>query len=56
MASKTSRKASEKEVPIYERLAPNECLIISKTSKELIVACNVGGEIKVKRVPIPQEE
>lgn len=56
MASKSERKTPEKEIPIYERLAPKECLIISKTSKELIVACNVEGEIKVKRVPIPQEE
>ncbi len=45
----------KEEEPIFERLGPKECLIISRTDKELIVACNEDGEIKVKRIPIPEK-
>ena len=43
----------KKEEPVYERLGPNDCLIISKSDKELLVACNEDGKLKVKKVPIP---
>lgn len=46
----------KKEEPIYERLEPKECLIISKSEKELLVACNEDGEVKVKRVQLPPKE
>jgi len=50
MADKTSKR---KEEPIYEKLVPNECLIISKTENEVIYACNEGGKIVVHTTPIP---
>lgn len=46
----------KKEVPVYERLGPKECLIISKSEKELLVACNEDGKVEVKRVPLPPKE
>ncbi len=46
----------KKEMPVYEHLAPNECMIISKTDKDILVACNSEGDIKVKRVPLPKRE
>ena len=45
-----SHETPEPETPIYETLAPNECLIISKDGDSLLVACNDGGELIVKRV------
>lgn len=41
------------QVPIYERLAPKECLIINKTKTDL---CNEEGKPKVKRIPIPYKK
>jgi hypothetical protein len=50
-------KAKKKqEVDVYETLGPNECLIISKTEKDMLVACNKKGEVKVKRIKIPNPE
>ena len=46
---------AEEEVPVYERLMPKECLIISKTSKDIYVVCNEDGEITFKRVPLSKE-
>jgi hypothetical protein len=42
------------EEPVYERLQPKECLIISKTKDDILVACNVDGKIELKRIPIPK--
>ena len=50
------RMQERREEPIYERLQPKECLIISKSDKDVLVACNVDGEIKLKRIPIPAAE
>lgn len=49
-------KCVEEEVPIYETLAPNECLIISKDDDGLLVATNRLGTVDLKRVPFPEEE
>ncbi len=50
-------KAKKKqEIEVYETLGPNECLIISKTEKDMLVACNKKGEIEVKRIKIPNPE
>lgn len=39
---------------IYEKLAPNECYIISKSDDGLLVVENHGdGEVVVRRVEIP---
>ena len=35
----------EPETPIYETLAPDDCLIISKDGDSLLVACNNDGEL-----------
>ena len=46
----------KKEVPIYEKIGPDECLIISRDEKGILIACNKGGEIDIKRVSYPKEE
>lgn len=53
MAKKTTKK---KEEPIYEKLEPGSCLIISKTDSDVLFACNKDGEIKLRRVEIPGKE
>ena len=52
MVEKTSKK-KEREEPIYEKLDPNSCLIISKTENEVIYACNKDGQIVINRATIP---
>lgn len=49
----TSKRGS-KVVPVYEKLEPGSCYIISRSRKDLLVACNVEGKVEVKRVPIPK--
>jgi len=49
-------KQKNKKEPVYEHLGPNECLIISKTDEELLVACNKEGEVHIKRIRIPDKE
>lgn len=49
-------KEEKKGAPIYERLGPNECLIIDKTDKYLRVVCNKDGEVKLKRIRLKTEE
>lgn len=44
---------NEEEEPIYERLSPNECLIISRDNKGILVVCNKDGDIEVKRISYP---
>ena len=51
MSKRTSRK---KEEPIYEKLEPNECLIISKTDSDVLFACNKDGKIELQRAKIPE--
>lgn len=46
----------KKEIPIYEKIAPNECLIISRDEDGILVACNKNGEIDIKRVSYPKKE
>jgi len=46
----------EREEYVYERLEPKECLIISKTEKDLLVACNEDGNLVLKRIPLPEKE
>ena len=50
----SKKPAGKKEEPIYERLDPNQCLIISKTDTEVLFACNKDGKIEVQRVKIPE--
>ena len=49
-------KKEKNEIPIYEKIGPGECLIISRTDKNIIVACNKNGEIEVKKISYPKEE
>jgi len=39
-----------KEEPIYEKLGPNEVLVISKEDDCITVAVNEGGQVKLKKV------
>ena len=45
-----------REEPIYEKLNPRECMIISRDDKGVLVACNEDGNIKLKRVSYPTPE
>ena len=47
---------NRREEPVYEKLTPKECMIISRDAKGLLVACNEDGDIKLKRVPYPTPE
>jgi hypothetical protein len=47
-------KPRKKEEPIYEKLEPNSCMVISKSSKDVLFACNEKGTVKLKRVKIPK--
>jgi len=49
-------KCVEEEEPIYELLDKYECLIISMNEEGLLVACNAGGVVELKRVKYPKEE
>lgn len=46
----------KREEPIYEKLRPNECMIVSKDDDGILVACNKDGYIKLKRIPYPRQE
>ncbi|GEM_PF-4268100 len=52
---KNEKAETKEEIPIYEKLAPGECLIISRDERGILVACNKGGEIEIKRIPYPRE-
>lgn len=49
-------KCVDEEVPIYETLAHNEVLIISKGEEGVLVATNHLGSVELKRVKYPKEE
>ncbi len=51
-----AEEEKEKEDPIFEKLAPKECLILSRDSKGYNVACNVDGKITIKRVPLKESK
>ena len=42
-----------KEEPVYEKLGPHDCMIISKSDRDLLVAINERGKVRLRRVPIP---
>lgn len=46
----------KKQIPVYERLGPKECLIMYKSKDDLLVACNEDGKLEVKRIPIPDKK
>ena len=46
----------KEEEPIYEKLEPNACMIISRDDKGVLVACNKDGDVKLQRVPYPTSE
>ncbi len=46
-------KKAQRPEPVYERLGPNECLILERTDEDLLVACNEDGKVVVKKVKIP---
>ncbi len=48
-----NRVENRREEPIYEKLNPKECMIISRDAKGVLVACNEDGDIKLKRVLYP---
>lgn len=43
-------KEKEKEEPIYEKLAPGECMIISKKGKCVVYARNKDGKTELEEV------
>ncbi len=45
---KPDEPAYEEEIPIYERLAPGEILIISRSKKGILVAANCDGECDIR--------
>jgi hypothetical protein len=47
---------SKKEIPIYERLAEGECLVILRDEDGVLVACNKKGDVALKRVPYPKRK
>lgn len=47
---------SENEIPIYEKISPGECLIISRDEKSILVACNNNGTIELNRISYPKSE
>jgi len=47
---------SKREVPIYERLAEGECLVILRDDDGVLVACNKKGDIALKRLPYPKRK
>nr|MDO8045766.1 hypothetical protein [Candidatus Baldrarchaeota archaeon] len=46
----------KKKEPIYEKLAPNEILLISKEGHYIIYAVNRNGKLEIKRTRLPEEE
>jgi len=53
MAQKATKKREE---PIYEKLEPGSCLIISKNDTSVLIACNKDGKIELQRVRIPEKD
>ncbi len=49
-----AKAAQSRGEPVYEKLGKDECLIIEKRADSLLVACNEGGKIVLKRVEIPK--
>ena len=47
---------SAKEEPVYEKLNLNECMIISKGEKGILIACNKDGDVELKRIPYPKSD
>ncbi len=45
----------KKEIPVYERLGPKECLVVSKTDDSILVACNEDGKVRLRRVKVDRE-
>ncbi len=39
-----------KEEPIYEKLGPKECLIVSRDEEGIFFACNEDGKPRLKKV------
>ena len=52
----TTMDKVKKEIPIYERLAKGECLVILRDDDGVLVACNKNGDIALKRVPYPKRK
>lgn len=46
--------AAKKEGPIYEKLEPDQCLILEREADEIVYACNEKGKITVRRARIPR--
>jgi len=44
------------DIPIYEKIAPGECLIISRNKNSILVACNKDGDIEINRISYPTSE
>lgn len=43
------------EAPIWETLEKDQCMIIARGENHLLTACNKDGDIKVKKIRIPEE-
>jgi hypothetical protein len=50
-----AQKSRKKEEPVYEKLEPNSCMIISKSADAVLYACNEKGRVKVRRAKIPKD-
>lgn len=53
---KMPKERQKKEEYVYERLGLKECLIISRTKEDVLVACNEDGNVKIKRITLPKKE
>ncbi len=46
-------KENNEEIPIYEKIAPGECLIVSRNKDSVLVVCNKNGKIEIERISYP---
>lgn len=53
---KMPKERQKKEEYMYERLGLKECLLISRTKEDVLVACNEDGNVKIKRIALPKKE
>lgn len=47
-------KENNEDIPIYEKIAPGECLIVSRDKDSILVVCNKDGKIEIDRISYPQ--
>lgn len=56
MEKKEMKMSAKKIEYIYEKIAPNECLLLYKKGKEITYVVNEGGEIKIKTAILEEQK